>query len=143
MATVTYSPKDVVITYAGRILTGLVEDSFVEVSRDTDSFSDEVGADGEVVRTLSSDQRGIIRVVLQQTSMSNDVLASLVAAGEQRLGPDVHPVQVKHIRGASLYGGAEAWVRKPTDATFANAPEGRTWEIRVAKLQTFTGGQPA
>lgn len=137
-----YDPGRVVVIVNGVQIQGFGEGTFVKVSRLTPSFSDKVGADGEVVRTKSHDRRGTIELTLMQSSPSNDYLSALCLTDEQvdqGVGA-VGPSMVKELNGTSVMGGAQSWVTQPAEAEYAAESGMRTWVIRVAKLSPMLVG---
>lgn len=141
MALNTYDPKEIIVSVNGQILTGFSED-VVTVTRAEDSVRDEVGADGEVVRILSNDRRGEIRVSLLPTSASNLVLSVLQNADEVT-GGSVFPLLVQDNRGNDLHVAGEAWIQKPPDAVYNKTAAPRVWILRAADLRMVHGGHDA
>jgi len=137
--TATYDPKKVSVIVSGRQITGFADGTFINVTRDTESFTDNVGSDGEVARTRSNDNRGSIVITLQQISDSNDFLSQLLAADELN-GGGVFNVLVRDQLGRAIYQAAEAWIQKPADSEFAREAGSREWTIRCAELIPFVGG---
>lgn len=138
MTVQTYDPKEIIVSVAGQILSGFSED-VVTVARVEDAITDDVGADGEVIRILSNDRRGTITISLLQTSASNLVL-SVLANADELLGGNVFPVLIADNRGLDLHVGAEAWVVKQPDAIYNKSNTPREWELRVADLRMVLGG---
>lgn len=136
----TFSPSEIVIVFADNQITGYADGTFVEVERDEDTFTEQVGADGKVARAKNLNRMGIVRLTLQQTSPSNAILSAAQRLDEST-GAGVYPVQVKHVKGTTLHGGREAWVRKPAASSYAKELGTREWEIRVADLDMTEGGQ--
>lgn len=135
----TYASKKVQAIFGGVVLTGFMEDSFVEVDRNSDSFSLMVGADGEGARAASADQSGKVTVRLLQTSASNDYLTGCLVIDElTQLG--AKPLLIKDGSGRSLDTAIEAWITKPPKKIFSKGIEGREWVIETDKLIMFSGG---
>ena len=138
----TYDPKDITVTVNGSILSGFSDD-VVTIERAEDQVADTVGADGEVMRTLTNDRRGIIAISLLQTSSSNLVLSVLANADEQT-GGSVFPVLVQDNRSGSppteFHAAAEAWIQKQPQAVYNKSTSPRVWIIRCADLRMVVGG---
>ena len=132
----TYSGDDVSVVLGDKALSGLVS---VTPSREADSFSDSVGMTGEVARTKTSDKRGNIVIVLQQTSPDNDFLSSLIAIDEAT-GNGTFSVLVRDQNGTSLFDAESAWIMKPADAAFAAESGEREWTVRCSSLSMNVGG---
>lgn len=134
----TYNPKQVSIIIGTRPMTGFADGSFVIVRRNSDSFTLQIGADGEGVRSKSNDRSGQLELSLQQGSDDNDFLSELAIADEVSNG-GVVPLLVKDNLGTSLYAAESGWIRKPADSEFASETGGRTWLFETAQLNVFVG----
>lgn len=138
MSLQTYDPKEIIVGVNGNIITGFSED-VVTVSRAEDAIKDEVGADGEVVRILSNDRRGIIVISLLPTSPSNLIL-SVLGNADEVTGGSVFPVLIRDNRGNDLHVASEAWITKPPDAVYNKTAAPRVWTLRAADLRMVHGG---
>jgi len=142
MTTKIYDADQVAIIIAGRpLLGGFADGEFVRIERESPAFDDVVGTDGEVSRSKTNDNRATVTVLLMQTSDSNAILSALhnqdkIATG----GSGVGPLVIKDLQGTTLYASGECWVRSTPNASFDRTATSREWEIRVANLQDFTGG---
>ena len=138
----TYDPKDITVSVNGTPIRGFSDD-VVTVERAEDQVSDVVGADGEVMRTLTNDRRGIITISLQQTSASNLVLSNL-ANTDELTGGSIFPVLIQDDRSGSppreTHFAAEAWIQKQPQAVFNKTNSPRVWIIRCADLRMVAGG---
>ena len=141
MSLTTYDPKEIIVNVNGQIITGFSED-VVTVSRAEDAIIDEIGADGEVVRILSNDRRGDIRISLLNTSAANLIL-SVLANADELTGGSVFPVLIKDNRGNDLHAGAECWIQKQPEVIYNKTSAPRVWIIRCADLRMVVGGHEA
>lgn len=137
--TKTYAAKKVQVVYGTHTLVAYMEDSFVEIERDSDSFTKMVGADGEVARAANADRSGKLKVKLQQVSISNDVLSTELNIDEAT-NVNTKPCMVKDGSGRTLWSTAEAWISKPANVVFSKGIEGREWTIEAGVWLPFTGG---
>jgi len=135
----TYNPKQVTIIFGVHTLEGFGPDTKVVVARDEQSWTKQVGVDGQVTRSKSNNKSGTITITLMQTSASNDFLSG-IAITDELSSAGVLPVLVKDNNGTSLYSAVEAWVQKPSDASFGLEANTREWVIDVAELSIFNGG---
>lgn len=135
----TYASNLVQLVFKGVPITGFMDDSFLDVERNSDSFSLMVGADGEVARAAQADKSGKITFRLLQTSASNDFLTAALATDEAT-NVNQGAVMVKDGSGRSLSSSAEAWIVKPAKKVFAKGIEGREWVIECGKLVTIVAG---
>lgn len=135
----TYAPKKVQLIYKGVPITGFMDDTFIEVERNSDSFALLIGADGEGARAASADRSGKITFRLLQTSASNDYLsASLVV--DEATNANAGPVMVKDGSGRALDSAAESWITKPAKKVYGKGIEGREYVIETDNLITLGGG---
>src|SRR6266542_6710266 len=139
MGTKTHDPNSIIIAIGPWLVTGYAKGTFVKVSRETDTFTDYAGADGEVTRARQRDRRGTIELVLTQSSPTNDYLSALARQDEQS-GTAIVPVLVKDANGTTIHSAGEAWVKKPAESEYGEEVSTRTWTIRLAKLTMFNGG---
>lgn len=135
----TYDPKNVVITVGGFPVEGYADGTFVSVARDADSYTDAAGADGEVARSRTNDNRGAVTFTLMQSSEANAELNRLNALDEVS-NQGTFPVRVYDVASQSEYYSEDAWVLKPADASFGREIENREWTIRCADLRMRTLG---
>lgn len=134
----TYAPRDIIFIVGGKIITGFTDD-LITVTYEANQVEDEIGADGEVVRRIVHDDRGLITATLQQTSRSNLILSGF-ANVDRITGDAIFPVVLKNNRGNDLVTGGIAWIQKQPDMTFRAGIEGRAWPIRVGHMQMIVGG---
>lgn len=135
----TYSADEVQVLAGNERLTGLAEGSFVTATRDEDTFTKQVGADGEVTRSRTNNKAGSIEITVQQGSNANDILSALHNTDEDT-GAGIFSVAVVDSFGRTAIAGAQAWVRKPADTEFARDAGERTWTIDCAELTMLIGG---
>lgn len=141
MSLKTYDPKQVLVLVGGVPMGGFTDGAFVSVSRDEDSFTKVVGADGETSRSKRNNRSGSMTLTLHQTSPSNDVLSALAIADELS-NAGVVPVMVKDSSGRSILFSALGWIRKPADSSFSAEIEDREWVLDLADLDMSVAGNP-
>lgn len=109
---VSIDPARANVTVGTQILSGFGDDVVV-AGRLNDQWTDTSGADGEVVRVNSNDQRGDITITLMQTSKSNAYLAALIAA-DRASGTGVIPITITWADAGITISTDKAWcVRDP------------------------------
>lgn len=135
----TYDPLQIVIVFKSLRLQGYADGTYVKVARSVDTWTDQVGADGQMTRVRTRDQSGTITITLVAASQSNRDLA-LLALEDEQFGNGVGTVSVRDLNGLDLHKGESAWVKKPSDAEYGKDAGTREWVIRVQKLETFSGG---
>lgn len=138
-----YDPKQYIVVFKGIQLRGYADGTFIEVERVTDTFSEAVGAQGDVVRVKSNDRRGSITVTLQMASPANDILSAFAnGVDDDNQAPDfdVGAILVKDLNGSTVAAAQEAWIVKPPNITAAVEHTNRAWVFRCADLKMIVGG---
>jgi hypothetical protein len=137
----THDPASVVFTLGGNLITGFMPGTYLTVERDEDTWTLNVGADGEVARVRNRNKAGRITLTLMQTSQSNAILSALAAQDEAAPGgAPAGAAVVKDLLGTTLLGGDQAYVLKPAASSFGKELEGREWIVVVPKLEGVVGG---
>lgn len=135
----TYSPKKVSVSFNGSILTGFAKGTFIEADQNEDSFTPDVGSDGEIARVAVADESGTIKITLQQTSASNDILSAFLRQDRlTNLGTGA--LFIKDASGRTLLNLAEAWIRKPATVSLSDGTTGREWIFDTGKIDMQVGG---
>jgi hypothetical protein len=135
----TYDPKLVIVTFAGNILTGFAEGTFVTVEREADAYTKVVGSDGEVARVRSRNASGSVTITLMQTSVSNDVLDALAVLDEEA-NAGSGPLFIEDLLGNTFIAATAAWIRKRSNIEYGAELGSREWVIDVADLKMVNGG---
>lgn len=139
MSVKSYAPDKVAVIIAGVPLTGFADGTFVTVSRNSDTFTPVIGADGEVARTKSSDRSGTIVVTLMQSSNGNDLLSGLHVADEASM-TGAFPAAITDTEGRTVLMSDTCWIQKPADSEYGKELGSREWTIYAANLNIFVGG---
>lgn len=132
-----YDPGLVTVTVGGRTMVGYHSGSFVTVSRNTDTWKHEKGAQGDGVRTRSRDKSGQIVITLQSTSPSNGDLKDIARDDEDpNATPETVAAMVKYngADGKEIWSAKDAWVLKPADGEFGDEHTPREWTIVCDEL---------
>ena len=135
----TYDPKQVTVIVGGNSISGFADGSFVKIERNEDSWTLQMGTDGEGTRSKSNNRSGKVTVTLMQSSDSNNILQGIATSDELTNGGLV-PILIKDGSGASLYMAEQAWSVKPPSSEFAREAGGREWVLETDSLQVFVGG---
>lgn len=136
----TFNPTEVNITFGGIIATGLADGTFVTVEQSEDSFTEQAGPDGEVVRVQSNNPIKIVTLTLQQSSDTN----SLLSAAHQldlNTGEGVLPFALKEIGGDTIVLGGRAYIRRFANIEYSKEVTNREWTIVVVEGDMFVGGK--
>lgn len=138
----TYDAANHVLTYGAIILkNGWGKDNFVKVVRQTPAWSDEVGVAGEVTRSKGNDDRATVTVSLMQSSRENEALSAAYLLDKNTPGGNgAVPFTFMDLGGTTKIAAGEAWLQKSPDQSRARAVGECDWEIRLAAIIEFHGG---
>lgn len=107
----------------------------------TETFTMVVGADGKVARSKTLNRTAKLTLNLLQTSATNDQLAVLHNGDRDAPnGAGIVELYIRDRNGRALYTAAQCWVSKAPDVTFDREATARVWEISIARLERFDGG---
>jgi hypothetical protein len=135
----TYDPKEVAVTVGPYELSNFADGSFITVERDEDSFSLQVGTDGEGTRSKTNNRSGTITVRLMQSSDSNSILDSYKKLDEFS-NSGQFPLFIKDNSGTSFHSAESAWVQKEPSSEYDREALEREWVIRTDNIQSNHGG---
>ena len=137
----TYDPSQVTIVFAGIPISGFADGTFLSVEQNEDSFTLQIGTDGEGTRSKSNNRSGRVTLTLMQSSLANDLLASLHSVDLSSPGGDgIGPLLVKDNSGRSLFTAEKAWIVKPPTGEFGREATSREWIIETDHLIQTHGG---
>lgn len=136
----SYSPEDVNINIAGVItVSGLSQDTFVQISKDQQNFITKVSSDGVVSRTHTGGRTYNLSLTLHSASESNKALTYLALADDVSKRAKF-PVFVKDTLGSTLLFAPTAWIEQIPDTSFAADITDRAWVIKCANATLNVGG---
>ena len=139
----TFDFKQVSLTFGSSLIQGFAEgDDVISLSPQADSFNSLAGADGEVTRSKTNDNRFLLTIRLLQTSPSNDDLMSVSLADKLSNG-GVQPLLLKDNNGNTLVGEGQAYIQRIPDAGFGTNVSDREWVIMLPNPDLFIGGNNA
>lgn len=136
-----YSFQNTVMLVNGVEITGWSDgDDVIKIGRRADSASDKVGANGDMMVSISADKSGEFTFKLQQTSSSNKYLMSLCALQEGGAKTFV-PVNVlfQDTYRQDLATGTVGYLKRPPE--LSRGPQGgdQEWVIVVERLDLLLG----
>ncbi len=141
MAFHNFDPKQHIVTFAGIIVRGYADGTNIQASRNTDTYSESVGAHGDVVRVRSHDKTGVVTLTLQDASPTNDAFSNRLRLDELTPGGiAAGPLLIKNLNGTTVISCENAWLKKPADFEASTDPSSREWMIGCAELEMFIGG---
>ncbi len=141
MALHTYYPDQVAIVFAGIPISGFADGTFLSVEQNEDSFTLQVGTDGEGCRSRTNNRSGRATFTLGQWSASNDLLSALHNVDiNTPNGDGIGPLLIKDNSGRSIFTAEKAWIVKPPAAGYGREAESREWVIETDNLIQQHGG---
>ncbi len=140
MALNVYCPADVIVSIGGIItLSGYVDGTFLECSKDIQPYTSKRTPDGTTARIYIKDRNYTIKFTLAQSSETNDLLTKIQQLDEiTQMG--YFPLLIKDSRGSSLLFAPTAWIEGIPNLSYSKGIEGRTWELRATGCVTNIGG---
>lgn len=137
-----YNPKEVVFIFDGIALeSGIIDGSFITLSRVSRNASLNVGADGGGTLVRINDKSVTVTLSLRKGTNTNDKLMDIIATeeaddGQKRVGP----VTIEDFSGRSLSFGAEGFLDGPPDDEFSNDEGEVTWTWMVLEMEVDVRG---
>lgn len=126
----TYDSLDVTVLANEVITTGLADSDAVTIGQNEESFSKQVGIQGDVTFSETNDKTGFATVTLKATSPAVQQYESLSRLkGEAALFP--FWVIDANTNGMTK-GGTKCRVKKSAEASFSNEEGTREYEIEIA-----------
>lgn len=124
----TYSPDKVFVLVNGAPLTGLGEDTAVELAPVADLSSYKVGMDGDVTRAVGTNRCCEITIRLLQSSPSNDVLSALIGL-DTLTGGRLIAITVQDVLSRDLFVSPQSWLSARPTVTYAREASEREWKF--------------
>jgi hypothetical protein len=137
----TYSFLNTVLLINGVEITGFADgDDVIDMKRRNDSASDKVGADGNMMVSLSADFSGEIAIKLNQVSPSNKYLTKLLNLQEGR-GVRFKAIQIlfQDTYRNDVGAGSLGYIKKPADMTRGANGQVTEWQFVVERLDLLAG----
>jgi len=135
----TYDAKAVCVIVGGQIMSGFSDGDMVSIERNEDTFTLQVGTDGESTRSKTNNKSGRFTISLMQTSAANALLTAIAKLDEVGNAGAV-PVLVKDNSGSSVYAASQAWLVKPPVGEFGREAAAREWVFECGDLEWSEGG---
>lgn len=115
--------------------------TFIKLKQVTDAFTSVVSLDGQVTRSKTNDNRYEVGVVLMSSSESNGFLSALHIADKlANNGAGVGAFLIEDLNGTTLYAAPECWISKMPDQEIGQEAQEIEWQIYVANMVAFIGG---
>ncbi len=135
-----YDPNQITMVFAGILVTGYAEGTFITAERNEDGYELSVGAGGDVTRVRNNNRSGRVTLTLQAESPSNDLLSAQAILDEALLAAGLGVLLVKDLNGTTVLEAEAAWIMKFANMENADTGGNREWIIECAELEMFVGG---
>ena len=129
----TYNSYDVHIVIDGVVVSGVADDSFVQIASNSEGIISKTGCDGEVARAIDPNHQYQIRVVLLQTSDSNKRLQNYYMR-DRRNGTGMFAIEIKDISGNLNFFAEKAWVARQPDIVRGKDTANYEWTIDTCAI---------
>jgi len=138
-----YDSEEVHLFVSSFQINDNTDDPFVTVTKRNDTFTEDEGADGGVVRNNTHSKLYDITISLLGGSSDNQVLAALAATdADSTNGAGIVSFLLKDNNGATLYSTDKCWIKKHADAVFGVNRPPVAWELTaiIDPATAITGG---
>jgi len=136
--TTTYDPAKVDMILNGVRLTGFASGTFISIEYNADSWSTQVGADGEAVRSKSNDQSAQVTVTVLPGSPANAILGGLKALDDaDNRGAAACMIKDPHSNTVHLSEGM--YVKKEPNTVYAVEGQAKEWTLETGRLKAAHG----
>ena len=139
MASATYDPLLVLVSFKGIPISGYADGTFVKSERNEALFTQKVGAAGEVARARSRNMTGKITLTLLASSPINDLLSACYMLDEAtNLG--FGSFFIKELGGTTVAMAPCAYIEKLPSVEYAKEVGQREWVFLCDQLIENVGG---
>lgn len=136
----TYSPEDVEVYIASLFrITGFIQGSFIDISRQSKTFTTKEYPDGTVVRGYNSGDLYNVKLTLASSSDSNKILTRLHLVDKATL-LGKFPLFIKDYSGESIFFGASCWIDGMAQPSFSTEVSNIEWNIMAPNATCHVGG---
>lgn len=137
-----YNPDEVVATFAGLLLQGFADGSFIKTTPLAPGFTSKAGADRLVSRSRQNDPRVQVSIILMAGSASNLALSTIHENDlDSQNGVGVGPLSIVDLNGDSLLEATYAWIEKAPDEDYSKEEDEREWVLVAIKEKRVQGGR--
>ena len=134
----TYAPDEVSLIFGGEIITGFADGESIKIEPVADRFTSQVGSQGDLTRTKSSNKLCKLTVVLQHNSPSNAVFQGAII-NDENTNNGYEPVLLRDGSGSDLHTSEAAWVMKQAGASYGDAATNKEWVLE-GNFRNLLGG---
>jgi len=136
----TYDPRQVIISLGPHVVHGYSDGTFVNIEAHGDGVSKEVGADGEVVRSINPDETATITLTVQYGSSTTPFAQQQYDMDRDTHGEGLFPVLIKDLRGGHVFSAEEAWIENTIAREFGYEASDREITIATGKAKWADSG---
>ena len=129
----TYDPKKVLISLGSHVVSGYADGTFLNIEAHGDGVTKEVGADGEVVRSIDPDDTSTLTLSLQYGSPTIAFSQRQYDRDRRTSGGGTFPVLVKDLKGGLVFSSQIAWVENSIPREYGKTGPGREITIATGK----------
>lgn len=135
-----FDPGRITMVWNGIQILGIGPDTFVKAVRNEDQFTEQVGANGDVVHSRNRNRTGKVTFTIQDASPTNDAL-SAAATADELTGLVYGALLIKDLNGTTLIQCANARIQKFPDLEYGKDSGTNDWMLMCAELEMFIGGE--
>lgn len=141
MATLyNYDFNQTTLVVNGREITGFGQgDGVITIARRSDSASDVMGANGDMMVAMNTDRSGTITFTLLQGSESNLYMSGLLGVQENGVYVPV-TVQFADSLTGDIGSGSQGYILRAPDMTRGVGVNEATWTINVVQADILHNG---
>jgi hypothetical protein len=132
-APINYDFRQVAVLVGGVPIEGFADGDSVSIEPNTDSFTLQIGIDGEGARSRQNDKSATITLTLMAGAAANLVLQGLQTLDDVS-GVGTFPFAVTDLRGSYLCATIAAWIKKPPSRSFGRDNGTVEWVLETNEL---------
>ena len=130
-----YDPTLFSLIVGSHIVSGFAEGEVIKFSRNKESFTLKVGAQGDGTRMRSADRSSVIELTLLSESPSNKFLQDALIADEQTEGGVTLPIMLRNNNtGRATHSSTAGWIKKQPDEGYGEEATNITWMIEMLSV---------
>ena len=128
---VTYNFNQVSVALGNHIVSGYGEGDVITIAPSGEGTTKRVGADGEVVRSISTDKTNTVTFTLLKGSQTSVYLNNQFEM-DQRTGDGMFPILIKDNKGGTKFSSSHAWVSQKAEVTIGATAGDTAWTLHTA-----------
>jgi len=121
----TYDPRLLQIALGNHVVSGAADGDFLTIEPHGDGVDKQVGAYGEVVRSIDPDETVTITIGLQYSAETLKYCGDMYDRDRATHGEGMFPILIKDLKGTTVCSAGEAWVTNKPDQTYGKTASDR------------------